>query len=72
MLLKSETIDVTRPERIRSTRIAAGLSIDEAAHFAGVSKSTWWRWETSEVRIKPRHALAIVAVLSGGTKVMDE
>lgn len=46
------------PEILTAARVAAGLTLQEAATAAGVAVSSWWKWEHGDL---PMPALPVVA-----------
>ena len=48
---------------IKSTRIKLGINQDQAAEWAGVHRTTWYRWENGSRRIEDDARQAIAQAL---------
>lgn len=49
---------------IREWRESLKLSVEEAGDRAGVSRTTFWRWETEQHRLNPAKIVVIAKALS--------
>lgn len=52
-------------EELKAMRLAAGISVGEAAARLGVDYTTIWRWESGRTAIKPRDEIAMREAYAG-------